>query len=104
MMYLKETQLIMGMPITIHVGDESAKETDIDEVFEHFVTVDEAFSTYKETSEISKINRGEIAEESYSPEMQEVLSLCEQTKKETDGYFDIVYNNLYDPSGLVKGW
>jgi thiamine biosynthesis lipoprotein len=103
-MYLKETQLIMGMPITVHLGDEFAQETDIDEVFDYFITVDETFSTYKDTSEVSKINRGEITVETCSDEMREILLLCEETKKETDGYFDIVHNNLYDPSGLVKGW
>jgi thiamine biosynthesis lipoprotein len=36
--------------------------------------------------------------------MKEVLSLCEETRKQTDGYFDIYHKEKMDPSGLVKGW
>jgi len=30
--------------------------------------------------------------------------MAEQTRQETDGYFDIARNGKYDPSGIVKGW
>ena len=36
--------------------------------------------------------------------MQTILALSAQTKEETDGYFDILHNGIYDPSGIVKGW
>jgi len=36
--------------------------------------------------------------------MKTILSLCEKTKTETNGYFDISRNGKLDPSGLVKGW
>jgi thiamine biosynthesis lipoprotein len=36
--------------------------------------------------------------------LEEVLLLCEQTKVETGGYFDIERHGRIDPSGLVKGW
>jgi thiamine biosynthesis lipoprotein len=36
--------------------------------------------------------------------MKKVLELCEETKKETDGYFDINLNGILDPSGSVKGY
>jgi thiamine biosynthesis lipoprotein len=37
--------------------------------------------------------------------MQLVFAMCEETKKETGGYFDIkTPNGTFDPSGLVKGW
>lgn len=39
-----------------------------------------------------------------SRDMQEILELCEKTKLETDGFFNICHGNIYDPSGLVKGW
>lgn len=94
----------MGMPITVAIVDSLVVQGDIDEIFCYFVAIDERFSTYKPTSEIAKINRGELAREAYSVEMKEILSLCEQTKKETNGYFDMLHNSVYDPSGLVKGW
>jgi len=36
--------------------------------------------------------------------MMKILGLCEQTKQETDGFFDINLNGILDPSGLVKGY
>jgi thiamine biosynthesis lipoprotein len=36
--------------------------------------------------------------------MKTVLDLCEQTRKETNGFFNITNNGKRDPSGLVKGW
>jgi thiamine biosynthesis lipoprotein len=94
----------MGMPVTIEIGDPSAAQGDIDAVFSYFEYVDTKFSTYKETSEITAINKQEIALSEASLDMRTVFALAEQTKQETNGYFDIARNGLYDPSGLVKGW
>lgn len=102
--YMKETRLIMGMPITINIVDITATQKDIDAVFEYFAYVDDKFSTYKETSEISKINNGALSQEQYSTDMKEIFFLAEQTKKDTNGYFDITHNGHIDPSGIVKGW
>src|SRR5215467_13130075 len=101
---MKQLQLLMGMPITIEVIDPSASEADIERVFAYFRTVDETFSTYKEHSEIAKVNWGELCEEEYSDEMKTILALSEQTRQETHGYFDIQHNGIIDPSGIVKGW
>ena len=94
----------MGMPITIEVVDTTITQEDIDRVFAYFSSVDDTFSTYKATSEISRINRGELLTTEYSEEMKAILALSEQTKKDTHGYFDIQLDNTYDPSGIVKGW
>ncbi len=101
---MKQLQLLMGMPITVEVVDPSVTEADIEKVFAYFRAVDDTFSTYKENSEISKINRGELRAEEYSEEMKTILALSEQTKQETQGYFDIQHNGIADPSGIVKGW
>ena len=97
---------IMGMPVTVEIIDNIPNVSElISEIFEYFKTVDEKFSTYKENSEISKINSGEINVENYSAEVKEVLRLAEQTKRETSGYFDIVRpDGKLAPLGLVKGW
>jgi thiamine biosynthesis lipoprotein len=103
---MKETRLIMGMPIEIELpaADIDVHEA-IEEAFEYLVSVDERFSTYKKDSEISRINRGELLFAASSPEMQEVFDIAEKTKKETNGYFDIRQpSGLIDPSGIVKGW
>ncbi len=94
----------MGMPITVAILDDNATQADIERVFAYFRSIDDTFSTYKEESEISKINRGELAEVDYSEAMKTILALSEQTTQETQGYFDIHRNGIIDPSGIVKGW
>lgn len=101
---MHETRLIMGMPITIVILDDSATLADLSTVFAYFEAVDNVFSTYKPESEISKINRGELLLAQASEEMRQIFTLSAQTKKETGGYFDIQHNGAYDPSGIVKGW
>ena len=101
---MKQTSLVMGMPITLEIVDAAVTQNDMDVVFAYFFSVDERFSTYKETSEISQFNRGELLPKQYSEDLRTVLALCEQTKKETRGYFDIWHDGMYDPSGIVKGW
>jgi thiamine biosynthesis lipoprotein len=101
---MKQTRLLMGMPITLEVADPIVSPDDLEKVFAYFISVDETFSTYKATSEISKINRGELPTAEYSEDMKAILALSEQTKKDTYGYFDIEHDGLYDPAGIVKGW
>ncbi|HUY05118.1 MAG TPA: FAD:protein FMN transferase [Candidatus Paceibacterota bacterium] len=101
---MKETRLSMGMPIEIEIVDNGAGAA-LEAAFAYLASVDERFSTYKEESEISRINRGEIEPGEESEEMHEVFALAEKTKQETSGYFDIRRpDGLIDPSGVVKGW
>lgn len=100
-----QTRLLMGMPITVEVVDAGVGELVFEEVFSYFDYVDKKFSTYKEDSEISAINRNKLKEEGFSPDMKQMFQLSEETKKITNGYFDIKSKDgRYDPSGLVKGW
>ncbi len=102
---MQQTRILMGMPVSIEIADVRASEQDFDAAYEYLAAIDERFSTYKETSEISKINRGELQPVEFSLEMREVFRLSAQTKHETNGYFDIqCADGTYDPSGLVKGW
>jgi thiamine biosynthesis lipoprotein len=101
---MKQTRLIMGMPISIEIISDTNPQFDIDEAFAYFTYVDKKFSIYKKNSEISKINRGKLADADYSTDMKWILENCELTKQQTDGYFDVNHKNKLDPSGLVKGW
>ena len=93
----------MGMPVSVELV--GGTERDAEALLDRFRAVDERFSTYKETSEISRINRDELSLRDCSEEMKEVLALCEKTKRATGGYFDIeTPGGALDPSGLVKGW
>jgi FAD:protein FMN transferase len=109
----------MGMPITVAIPDREGEEgidgrradrafptvdRAAEAVFDYFRAVDERFSPYKPESETSRIGRGAILSSELSPEMQEVLRLSEETRRMTNGYFDVWFKGHFDPSGLVKGW
>ena len=65
--------------------------------FQYFHDVDARFSPYKLDSELSAMNRGEIALETHSArEMSEVLGLAVLTRHETHGLF------RYPPSGWAR--
>ncbi len=99
---MKNTKIIMGMPITVEIADK-ASSSDLDQVFNYFKEIDEKYSPYKNTSELSKVNAG-LAKDKWSKEFREILKLCEQTKQQSNGYFNITHGDKLDPSGLVKGW
>lgn len=100
---MKQTKLIMGMPVTVEILDPAADDKTFDGVWDYFNYVDNKYSTYKDSSEISAINRG-LPKAQWSREMKTVMKLCDQTKAQTSGYFDIDRDGQLDPSGLVKGW
>lgn len=100
---MKKTEIIMGMPISVEIlGAKDAADA-IRDIFDYFKKVDRRYSTYKPDSEISRINDG-LPKAEWSAEMKRILEMCEQTKRETDGYFDVMHDGRRDPSGLVKGW
>lgn len=92
------------MPITVEIVDSLVTEEVFQKVYSYFEYIDNKFSTFKKTSEITMINEGKIHEKNYSKDMRTVMKLSEQTRKQTNGYFDINRNGKLDPSGLVKGW
>lgn len=92
------------MPVEIEIGGDAARKT-LSAAFSYLAAVEDRFSVYRADSEISRINRGEIAPAEMSREMNEVFALAEKTKAETNGYFDIRKpDGSLDPSGIVKGW
>lgn len=101
---MKQTKLIMGMPITVEIVDAHVSIKDFRDVFTLFRNIDQQFSPYKKSSEVSKINRNEITEKDYSMEMREILRLAQKIKEKTHGYFDVYHKGYFDPSGIVKGW
>jgi thiamine biosynthesis lipoprotein len=101
---MRDTRLIMGMPITIEIIDHAPFRL-MDDVYDFFIGVDNRFSPYKPDSELSQYNRGDISTADLSAEMREILALADRTKAETNGYFDLKRpDGLLDPSGIVKGW
>jgi FAD:protein FMN transferase len=103
---IRRVEHIMGMPVVVDVRDEELDETVLERMFDWLRFADATFSTYQEDSEISRLNRGELALTEAHSDVREVLDRCEALRMETDGYFDVhaAAADAIDPSGLVKGW
>jgi thiamine biosynthesis lipoprotein len=85
--------------------DEAALNTAIDKVALFFHHVDDVFSTYKESSEVSRLRRGEIDLHECHEDLQHIWQLCTEAKDLTLGAFDPwAAIGGFDPSGIVKGW
>jgi thiamine biosynthesis lipoprotein len=89
---------VMGMPVRVE-GDIEPEP-----VFAWLRWVDATFSTYRADSEISRLDRGELAPADAHPLVCEVLARCEALRRETGGYFDVRAGGALDPSAYVKGW
>lgn len=101
---IKATKSIMGMTAVVCIVDPYTKSKDIKEIFDYYKKLDATFSTYKDTSEVQRINRGEVVAGRYSSELRKILRLSQKTKQQTEGYFDVYFNGKLDPSGIVKGY
>ncbi|MDQ2830140.1 MAG: FAD:protein FMN transferase [Chloroflexota bacterium] len=110
---------IMGMPIGVDVRDPEIDPGALDRAFAWLRWVDATFSTYKPDSEISRLNRGDLALRDVHPDVRAILARCAALRLETGGYFDseaallaqwervgdvALRLGAVDPSGLVKGW
>ena len=101
---MRETRIIMGMPVTVEVVDATTPDL-MTRVFQWFEAVDARFSTYRADSEISRFNRGEVSDADLSAEMKEVFALARATETESEGFFNMRRaDGTRDPSGIVKGW
>ncbi|MBK6763343.1 MAG: FAD:protein FMN transferase [Micrococcales bacterium] len=92
------------MPISLamrgrHADDERAWQRAMDSLRR----ADEVFSTYREESFISRLDRGEVTLAQCPPEVAEVLALGHAASIASGGAFSIWRPGL-DPSGVVKGW
>ena len=67
--------------------------------------VDQDFSTYIDSSWVTRLRRGEVDIADCPASVQEVWELCLQAKYLSDDAFDPwAVEGGFDPSGLVKGW
>ncbi len=106
---LVHVERVMGTVVSFDVrfADE-AQRTPMDAAVADAVTwlhrVDDVFSTYRDDSQVSRLGRGELRLADCDDDVAEVLELCAQVGRETDGYFSSTYGGRLDPTGVVKGW
>jgi len=101
---LTEVRHIMGMPIGIDLRDADGVDIDVGAAFAWLREVDATFSTYRDNSDISRLDRGELPLAECRPEVDEVLTRCLELSRATDGFFSVRPAGRLDPSGFVKGW
>jgi thiamine biosynthesis lipoprotein len=95
---------VMGMPVTVHVADDGARNDAVDAVFEDFTLLDRTFSPFIPTSAVSRINRGELSSEDAGQLVNQAIDLCRLYEQATGGFFSAWIDGRFDPSGLIKGW
>jgi thiamine biosynthesis lipoprotein len=67
--------------------------------------IEDRFSTFLPTSEISRINAGELHVLDASPDVVEVLDACTWLEHLSNGVFNARRpDGSIDPAGFVKGW
>jgi len=107
---VRRARPVMGTVASIHVhdpGDLDLVNAAIDEVLAELDRLEDMFSTYRATSEISRVNRGELELTACSPEVIDVLDSCTWLEQMSRGAFDVRPKGLagpIDPAGFVKGW
>jgi thiamine biosynthesis lipoprotein len=102
---VRRVEQIMGLPIVVDIRDDADGDAALDAVFAWFRYVDATFSTFKESSEVTRISTGRLRREDAEPSVRYALERCERLRDETDGYFDMrTPAGSIDPSGFVKGW
>jgi thiamine biosynthesis lipoprotein len=97
---MTQVRHIMGIPIGIDARDAA----DVEVAFDWLREADATFSTYRHDSDISRLDRGELALADCRPEVDEVLTRCMRLNRATRGAFSVRPAGRLDPSGLVKGW
>lgn len=104
---LRRVEHVMGTAISLDLADDLPAATLhalAEETFDWLRAVDARFSTYREDSEVCRLDRGELPLAEASADLRAVLERCADLWRETDGYFDAYATGRLDPSGYVKGW
>ncbi|MFC8197087.1 FAD:protein FMN transferase [Streptomyces sp. NPDC057298] len=103
---LRHAEEVMGTVFSFDVrgGEPGAVRAALDEAVAQLHVVDEVFSTYREDSQISRLARGRLTVDECDPEVAEVLELCAEAERLSDGWFSTKYAGVIDPTGIVKGW
>ena len=98
----------MGTVVSVHIDDSISHESAEDlwsSVCSFLRDIEDRFSTFLPTSEISRINKGELHVLDASPDVVEVLDACTWLEHLSDGVFNARRpDGSIDPAGFVKGW
>jgi thiamine biosynthesis lipoprotein len=97
----------MGTVASVHVYDpvaDDVADAAIAQLRDELERLEQMFSTFRPTSEISRVNDGSMTLADCSPEVIDVLDACTWLEHSSNGAFDIRVGGRLDPAGFVKGW
>src|SRR4051812_12407844 len=92
---MTQVRPIIGIPVGIDVRDDV--DVDVEVAFDWLREADATFSTYRDDSEISRLDRGELALADCRPEVDEVLTRCMRLNRATGGAFSVRPAGRLDP-------
>jgi thiamine biosynthesis lipoprotein len=99
---------LMGTVASIHVYDQvdtAQIDSAIDDALIELERLEQMFSTFRPTSVISQINRGELNLLDAPQEVLEVFDACTWLEHASNSAFSIRrVDGTIDPAGFVKGW
>ena len=109
MNHLRKQFPVWGTIVDVDIASSSVSEEALNQGMQQVIDfckqVDADFSTYIDTSWVTRLRTNKVEITSCPPSVQEVWQLCLQAKNLTDGAFDPwAVEGGFDPSGLVKGW
>lgn len=103
----RRTAAVMGTVAVVDIADplpHARLEELTTRVFGWLHEVDRRFSTFRQDSEVNRLDRGELLLAECSRDLRRVLARCGELSRVTAGYFDMYATGRLDPSGYVKGW
>jgi thiamine biosynthesis lipoprotein len=95
---------VMGTTVSIDVRDPALGQDVLAAAVGVLREVDARFSTYRDDSEIRRLERGVLTLADVHADVREVLAACAVLRAESNGAFDARMDGRLDPSGYVKGW
>ncbi|MGW7265977.1 FAD:protein FMN transferase [Streptomyces sp. NPDC054842] len=106
---MRRVEHVMGFPVSLRIDDvdvpDDVHEGAAEAVFGSLREADARFSPFRSDSEVSRLDRGELAADDIAPDLREILHLCEHYREATGGAFDVrLPGRGLDPCGVVKGW
>ena len=103
------THAVMGTIASVHVHDRAdgaVIDRAVSAMWHELDRLEDMFSTFRPTSEISRINAGQLNLLDASAEVIEVVDACTWLEHASDGAFRARRpgDSVIDPAGFVKGW
>jgi thiamine biosynthesis lipoprotein len=94
----------MGTVFSLDLRAPGAAEDTLTRLIAWLHDMDAMFSTYRASSWINRLDRGDVRLADCPDVVVEVIDACKALRTDTEGWFDHYARGRLDPSGYVKGW